>query len=200
MKDNNLLVKSRIETTYGLFHINAYETKIPELPNLALYNPNTDFAETVNVRIHSECATGDIFSSVKCDCGEQLEYSMKYIHEYGGVIVYLRQEGRGIGLVNKLKAYNLQDKGLDTREANLKLGFHEDPREYSQAIEILQGFEIKRIKLLTNNPLKINAFDGSGIRVVGRIPIEMKPRSTNLFYLQTKKNRMGHLFSAEIIK
>ncbi|XOV94966.1 MAG: GTP cyclohydrolase II [Bacteroidota bacterium] len=200
MKRGNPIVKSKLETTYGLFHINAYETEIPELPNLALFTPELDTNEIVNVRIHSECATGDIFSSVKCDCGEQLEYSMKYVQENGGVIVYLRQEGRGIGLVNKLKAYNLQDKGLDTREANLELGFHEDLREYSQAIAILEGLGISKIRLLTNNPLKIDAFEGSGIEVVGRIPIEMKPRETNLFYLQTKKNRMGHLFSAEIIK
>jgi len=143
--------------------------------------------------------TGDVFGSNKCDCGEQLDFSMKWVQQHEGVIIYLRQEGRGIGLVNKLHAYNLQEKGLDTRSANLELGFHEDQRDYSPAVGILNDLKIDRIRLLTNNPMKVDAFEGTKIKVVERVPIEMEPQPENLFYLQTKKKGMGHILSSKLL-
>jgi 3,4-dihydroxy 2-butanone 4-phosphate synthase/GTP cyclohydrolase II len=145
------------------------------------------------VRVHSECLTGDIFGSKRCDCGEQLDAALRMIGEEGGVLLYLRQEGRGIGLINKLKAYRLQDTGVDTAAANVQLGFPEDGRNYEVAREMLQQLNIPKIRLLTNNPLKVSALEKMGIEIEARIPIVIPPQVENEFYLQTKKMRMGHL-------
>jgi len=192
------LVKAKLPTKFGEFLVRAYQSHTEHFPNLALYTPELNVAKVVDVRIHSECMTGDVFNSTKCDCGEQLEYSMKWAQEHDGVIIYLRQEGRGIGLVNKLKAYNLQEEGFDTKDANLELGFHEDLREYSIAVNILKDLGISQIRLLTNNPEKIDAFKESGIDVLDRLPIEIQANAFNIDYLKTKKEKMGHLLSSRI--
>lgn len=194
--NKNYLVKSELPTKYGVFQIKAYSYEVDQLPNLALYTDQVDLSKPVDVRIHSECMTGDVFGSAKCDCGEQLDFSMRWVQEHGGIIVYLRQEGRGIGLVNKLHAYNLQQKGFDTKEANLELGFHEDARDYQPAFDILKDLGVVRVRLLTNNPIKLQSFEGSGIEIVERLPIEIEPHDQNMAYLKTKKERMGHLLSA----
>lgn len=190
-------VAADLPTEYGLFSVRAYPYEIDSMPNLALATPDLDINRPVYVRIHSECMTGDVFSSAKCDCGEQLHYAMEWVQQHGGIIVYLRQEGRGIGLVNKLKAYNLQAMGFDTREANLELGFHEDARDYTAAIEILEDLGITKIKLLTNNPEKVHAFEGTSIEVIDRVPVEIQPKKENIGYLKTKKHDMGHMLSSD---
>lgn len=195
----NPLIESTLPTKYGTFQVIAYKYQVDDLPNLVLHTDRLDVSKPVYVRIHSECMTGDVFGSSKCDCGEQLDYSMKWVQQHGGVIIYLRQEGRGIGLINKLKAYNLQNEGFDTKDANLELGFHEDSREYTPAVEILEDMGINRIRLLTNNPEKISAFADTDIEVVERISIEIAPQSDNLGYLLTKKQRMGHLLNLKAI-
>ncbi|MCC6599712.1 MAG: GTP cyclohydrolase II [Crocinitomicaceae bacterium] len=188
------LVSSRLPTVFGEFRISAYDSGRPELPHLFLTNIKTGSENAVvNVRIHSECMTGDVFGSTRCDCGEQLAASMKYIEEHGGVLIYLRQEGRGIGLVNKLKAYNLQDEGMDTIRANHALGFHSDDRKYKMAVAILNSAGIRRINLLTNNPDKLDVFRETEIEIVDRIPLMIQPRPENRHYLLTKKEAMGHL-------
>jgi GTP cyclohydrolase II len=189
------LVTSRLPTIYGDFVIEAFDSGREELPHLVLKNVQDGHEGPVNVRIHSECMTGDVFSSVRCDCGEQLAASMKYIEDHGGVLIYLRQEGRGIGLVNKLKAYNLQDQGMDTIRANHALGFHTDDRQYGVAIEILKFLGVSKINLLTNNPDKIDAFKNSSIEILERIPLMIEPRPENRHYLTTKKDALGHLLS-----
>jgi GTP cyclohydrolase II len=186
------LVSSRLPTEHGQFVMDAFESGREEQPHLALRNEGISKA-VVNVRVHSECITGDVFGSTRCDCGEQLSTSLNYIEENGGVLIYLRQEGRGIGLVNKLKAYNLQDEGFDTIVANHQLGFATDLRSYEAAIAILKHFGIARINLMTNNPEKLDAFENSGIHVESRIPIVISPVADNERYLQTKKDGMGHM-------
>ncbi len=189
------LIESTLTTIYGRFKVKAYNSEADQFPHLILFTENISYKEAVDVRIHSECMTGDVFGSTKCDCGEQLEYSMKWIQRNGGIIIYLRQESRGIGLVNKLKAYNLQENGLNTREANLQLGFHSDNRNYTQAILMLEDLGIEKIRLLTNNPEKIWAFENSNIQVMDRLSIEITPKPENMNYLNTKKREMGHLLS-----
>lgn len=193
MSENQHLVSSRLPTVYGEFVIEAFDSGRNEMPHLILSNLPDGFPDAINVRIHSECLTGDVFGSTRCDCGEQLAASLKYIEENKGLLIYLRQEGRGIGLVNKLKAYNLQDEGMDTIRANHALGFHADQRKYDAAIDILKQLGIQSINLLTNNPDKIDAFENSGIEVKKRIPLMMEIRPENRHYLLTKKNAMGHL-------
>lgn len=190
-------VSTELPTEYGIFSVRAYPYEIEAMPNLALATPDLDISQPVYVRVHSECMTGDVFGSSKCDCGEQLDFAMKWVQQHGGIIVYLRQEGRGIGLVNKLKAYNLQAEGYDTREANLALGFHEDARDYTAAIEMLEDMGISQIKLLTNNPEKVHAFEGTSIQVVGRVPVEIQPKKENIGYLKTKKHDMGHMLNSD---
>jgi 3,4-dihydroxy 2-butanone 4-phosphate synthase/GTP cyclohydrolase II len=178
-----------IPTKYGNFKAIAYKNKINGNEYIALANNGN------NIRIHSECITGDVFHSLKCDCGEQLDFSMKYIAKRGGVLIYMRgQEGRGIGLANKLKAYELQEHGLDTVEANLKLGFGADQRNYAYAAQILKDLGIKAVNLLTNNPKKTSGLEFYGIKVSKRIPIEIEPGPFNKKYLKTKKEKMGHIF------
>jgi 3,4-dihydroxy 2-butanone 4-phosphate synthase/GTP cyclohydrolase II len=186
------LVSSRLPSTHGQFVLDAFDSGLEEMPHLALRNDGYKL-DVVNIRIHSECITGDLFGSTRCDCGEQLRTSLNYIQENGGVLIYLRQEGRGIGLVNKLKAYNLQDEGYDTIVANHQLGFATDLRSYEAAIAILKYFGIARINLMTNNPEKLEAFENSGIHLESRIPVIISPVADNERYLQTKKDGMGHM-------
>jgi GTP cyclohydrolase II len=156
--------------------------------------------EAILVRLHSECLTGDVFGSRRCDCGEQLEDSMRLLCEQGrGVLLYLRQEGRGIGLANKISAYALQEEGLDTVQANLALGLPEDARDYRVAAEMLLDLGIHRAALLTNNPAKIKGLRSHGVEVVERLPVQVEPNPFNLRYLRTKKEKMGHLFPASIL-
>jgi 3,4-dihydroxy 2-butanone 4-phosphate synthase/GTP cyclohydrolase II len=151
----------------------------------------------VLVRVHSECLTGDVFGSKRCDCGEQLHNAMELIKKEGkGVVLYMRQEGRGIGLVNKLKSYELQDKGLDTVEANIKLGFKPDLRDYGIGAQILVDLGVRKMRLMTNNPKKIIGLEGYGLKVVERIPVETKPHDKNIIYLKTKKKKLGHMLDS----
>jgi 3,4-dihydroxy 2-butanone 4-phosphate synthase / GTP cyclohydrolase II len=187
-------VDARLPTEYGEFHLRAYTENGSAAPHLALIQGLVSGDRTPLVRIHSECITGDIFSSQRCDCGIQLEVALQMIAlEGSGVLLYLRQEGRGIGLLNKLRAYNLQDDGLDTVDANLHLGFGADEREYGVAIAMLQDLGVTTVRLLTNNPAKVAAFDESVIDVVERTPLFAPVTYHNREYLAVKRARMGHL-------
>jgi 3,4-dihydroxy 2-butanone 4-phosphate synthase/GTP cyclohydrolase II len=180
-------------TPFGTFNMLAFaEDAEDRMPQLALVHPDMNPQQPVTVRIHSECITGDLFGSKRCDCGEQLEESLRVISQEKGALLYLRQEGRGIGIINKLKAYQLQDAGLDTIQANLHLGFEIDERHYDIAIDMLQALSIQRIRLLTNNPEKVEAFQGSGVDIVERVPLIIPPRKENRGYLRTKREQMGH--------
>lgn len=189
----NLQVKTNIPTTLGYFTLHAFSDSSDELmPHLAI-TKKIDISKPVIVRIHSECFTGDLLGSTRCDCGDQLKNSMAMIGEKGGVIIYLRQEGRGIGLINKMKAYNVQDEeGLNTIDANVHLGFEPDERSYEIAVEILKFFNIKEVRLLTNNPEKIKFLKKGGIDVVERVPIKGTMHKENKDYLRVKKDLMGH--------
>jgi len=192
------LAESSLPTRFGTFEMIAYESPFQHFPHLALVNVKGRLrGETVVVRVHSECMTGDVFGSVRCECGEQLDRAMTLVGKQGGILVYLRQEGRGIGLVSKMEAYNLQDEGFDTKEANELLGFHSDPRDFSIAVDILHDLGVQSIRLMTNNPRKLCGFEGSTITIVERIPIEIPPRKENIDYLRTKKRAMGHLLKVE---
>lgn len=162
------------------------------MPQLALVHEDFDPTMPTLVRIHSECLTGDLFGSKRCDCGEQLEKSLEMIGQEKGIIIYLRQEGRGIGLINKLKAYELQDEGLNTIDANTHLGLEIDARSYTEAIQILEDLEVKAVRLLTNNPLKAEAVQKSSIKLIERVPLLIKPGEGNKLYLKTKQELMGH--------
>lgn len=178
----------------GDFRAIAYENSVDGLTHIALVKGEWKKNDKVPVRVHSECLTGDVFGSKRCDCGDQLHKAMEIIEGEGkGVVLYMRQEGRGIGLVNKLKAYELQDQGLDTVEANLQLGFQPDLRDYGIGAQILVDLGIRNIRLITNNPRKIVGLEGYGLRVVERIPIEVSPHDTNIIYLKTKKKKLGHM-------
>ncbi len=187
-------VEAHIPSDWGNFNIIAYaESPDDPTPHVALVAEDFDPAQPVLVRIHSECMTGDVFHSRRCDCGEQLDRALELAAEQGGVVIYLRQEGRGIGLINKLKAYNLQDTGLNTADANTHLGFEVDSRQYDLAVKILQDLGIRRIHLLTNNPLKMEAIEHSPIEIVSRVPLLIEPKKENRSYLKTKRELMGHL-------
>lgn len=188
------IVQTRIPTEVGQFKLCLYTNNRDEKEHLALIRGEVNNFDDVPVRIHSECFTGDVLGSLRCDCGEQLQLAMEYIaHQGRGVIVYLRQEGRGIGLSEKLRAYNLQDRGLDTVEANLVLGHHEDEREYSMAAAILKDLGVRSIRLLTNNPDKITSLEDLGVIITERVPLVATVTEENAAYLLTKARRMNHL-------
>lgn len=187
------LVQTPLPTEHGDFILHYYSNTLDDKEHLALVKGEVAGKENVPVRIHSECFTGDVLGSRRCDCGEQLAMAMQSIHDTGiGVVIYLRQEGRGIGLFKKLQAYNLQDQGMDTVDANIHLGYLADEREYDVAALILQRLQIKSIKLMTNNPKKIEALTKLGIEVADRIPIEVVAHNDNVGYLKTKAKRMAH--------
>ena len=192
--DVTLVARAKLPTRHGDFIIAGFRSNRKKKEHTALIRGDVENKNEVPIRIHSECHTGDIFGSLKCDCREQLEASLSYIASQPfGVLIYLRQEGRGIGLINKIKAYHLQDLGLDTIEANESLGFPSDLREYSDAAKIISLLKIKSVSLLTNNPEKIEGLEKEGISVVRRIPLHAKPNNHNRRYLATKMEKMGHL-------
>ena len=183
-----------LPTEFGEFRAIAYSNAVDDNTHLALVKGEIKPEDKVLVRVHSECLTGDVFGSRRCDCGWQLQAAMRMIEKEGkGVILYMRQEGRGIGLEAKLKAYELQEKGLDTVEANLKLGFKPDLRDYGIGAQILVNLGVRNMRLMTNNPKKIVGLEGYGLTVVERVPIQMKPHEKNVLYLQTKKKKLGHM-------
>ncbi len=188
--------ETELPTDAGMFHLVAYETAIDDNNHIALVYGDIAGKEDVPVRVHSECLTGDVFHSMRCDCGSQLQLAMRIVANHGyGVLVYMRQEGRGIGLVNKLKAYQLQDAGMDTAEANVHLGFDPDPREYGIGAQILKDLGITTMRLITNNPVKRKGIEGYGLTITGRIPIEIPANEHNARYLQTKREKFGHLLT-----
>ena len=185
-----------LPTAFGLFRLHGFSDKSLNKEHLVLEYGSVETNNPVLLRIHSECLTGDTFFSLKCDCGNQLEASLQRIAQAGsGMLIYLRQEGRGIGILNKIKAYQLQDQGKNTVEANTLLGFAPDERNYSIAVAILNHFSIKSVDLITNNPKKINGLQSEGIEVVSRVAIETEITPENKNYLQTKAELMGHIFS-----
>lgn len=187
-------VEVKLPTDFGMFTAVAYTNEVDQKEHVALIKGKIDPDRPVLVRVHSECMTGDVFHSHRCDCGPQLASALKQIDESGsGVLLYMRQEGRGIGLINKLKAYKLQEEGLDTVEANLKLGFAPDLRDYGIGAQILKDLGVRTIRLLTNNPRKIKGLEGYGLQVVERIPLQMLENEDNKKYLRTKKQKLGHM-------
>jgi len=180
----------------GMYRAIVFRNEVDGLEHMALVKGDISHAEQVLVRVHSECLTGDVFGSERCDCGDQIRQSLRLIDEQGrGVLIYMHQEGRGIGLTNKIKAYALQDQGRDTVEANLELGFKEDLRDYGIGAQILRELGVEKISLLTNNPRKITGLEVYGVKVVERVPLEVQPRDTTIHYLRTKQTKLGHLLT-----
>jgi 3,4-dihydroxy 2-butanone 4-phosphate synthase / GTP cyclohydrolase II len=191
----------RLPTEYGEFHAVAFREKLTGKTHVALVKGDVDGAENVLVRVHSECLTGDVFHSLRCDCGEQLEHALAQIESEGsGVLLYMAQEGRGIGLLNKLRAYELQEQGLDTVEANVELGFPADARDYGIGNQILADLGLTTIRILTNNPKKLTGIDGFGLTVVEQVPIEVVPGEENRAYLATKRAKLGHRLHHQDLK
>ena len=188
-------VETKLPTPYGEFRLKAFESEIDDLTHLALIMGEPEGKEDVLVRVHSACLTGDALHSLRCDCGEQLEAAMELLAREGeGVIVYMQQEGRGIGLLNKMKAYHLQDEGMDTVEANQKLGLAPDLRDYGVGAQILKDLDLTRIRLLTNNLTKVVGLRGFGLEISERVPLEMEPNGHNDRYLKTKREKLNHVF------
>lgn len=203
MLSTRRVARAGIPTSHGDFQMFVYEAADGE-EHVALFTgfePGTlDENETLLVRLHSECLTGDVFGSRRCDCGEQLEESMRLLREQGrGVLLYLRQEGRGIGLANKISAYALQEQGLDTVQANLALGLPDDARDYRVAAEMLLDLGVRRAAVLTNNPAKIEGLRSHGIEVAERLPVRVEPNPFNIAYLRTKREKLGHLFPSSVL-
>ncbi|WMJ79927.1 bifunctional 3,4-dihydroxy-2-butanone-4-phosphate synthase/GTP cyclohydrolase II [Clostridium sp. MB40-C1] len=186
--------EASLPTKYGEFKIIGYKDKLTGKEHVALVKGDIDNGEPVLIRVHSECLTGDVFGSLRCDCGEQLALALRNIEKEGrGILLYMRQEGRGIGLLNKIRAYELQDKGMDTIEANVALGFAPDLRDYGIGAQILQDLGVKKARIMTNNPKKISGISGYDLEVVERVPIDMGYNQVNEFYLRTKKDKMEHM-------
>ena len=197
----NRYAESNIPTVHGMLRMVVYHNNLNDNEDIAIINGDVSYADNVPVRIHSECITSEVFGSLKCDCKDQLNYALDYIASVPrGVVVYLRQEGRGIGLGNKIRAYALQERGMDTVEANIHLGFDDDLRDYSVAAEIIKDLKIRSIELFTNNPKKIEGLKAGGIRVARRMPIQMTPTTYNADYLMTKAKRSGHIIDIDLIK
>jgi 3,4-dihydroxy 2-butanone 4-phosphate synthase/GTP cyclohydrolase II len=190
------MAEAELPTRYGNFRVVVYKNNIDDFEHIVLVKGIVTTEEPVLVRMHSSCITGDTLGSLRCDCGQQLHSSMKMIEKEGrGVMVYLQQEGRGIGLTNKIKSYVLQDEGLDTVEANIKLGFKPDLRNYGIGAQILVDLGVKNMRLLTNNPKKVVGLEGYGLKIVERMPIEIEPNEINRRYLKTKKDKLGHILN-----
>lgn len=183
----------KLPTDYGYFTCHLYQSTLDGADHLALVHGDIDPEKPTLVRVHSECLTGDVFGSRRCDCGSQLHAAMRHISQEGGVILYLRQEGRGIGLAAKLKAYKLQEQGLDTVEANIRLGYPADLRDYGMGAQMLHDLGVRKINLLTNNPKKIVGLKGHGLEICRQVPIAFEPNDDNRFYMETKRDKMGHI-------
>lgn len=186
--------EANVPTDYGKFHMMAFsESDTDWMPHIALVADGTDLSKPVNVRFHSECITGEVFHSRKCECGQQLDAAMSYMQEHGGIIIYLRQEGRNIGIINKLKAYALQEQGFNTVQANIELGLAPDGRDFQTAVEILNQLGVREINLMTNNPEKMKFVEQSDIRLNSRLPLVIPATDESLDYLNVKKDYFGHL-------
>jgi 3,4-dihydroxy 2-butanone 4-phosphate synthase/GTP cyclohydrolase II len=196
-KDASLIkraAEANLPTSHGEFRMVGFENALNGEHHVALVKGDIKPGDEVLVRVHSECLTGDAFGSLKCDCGEQLNAALDKIEKAGkGILLYMRQEGRGIGLINKIKAYGLQDQGMDTVEANLALGFDEDLRDYGIGAQILSDLGVTKVKLMTNNPLKLKGLSGHGIEISSREPIQLNHNERNELYMRTKKEKMGHM-------